>query len=80
MEMNRTRLQNATDTHSKRNHALDSWWQESAGGDQRDVEKTSGAGDESTRMELVPVTKLAANRKHWRSLVAAICVIRHDED
>ena len=29
-----------------------------------DVEKISGAGDENTRMELGPLTKLAADRKH----------------
>ena len=38
------------------------------------MEKISGAGDESIRIVL------AADRKHWRSLVAVLFVITHDED
>ena len=26
------------------------------------------------------VTKLAMDRRHWRSLVSALCVIPHEED
>ena len=52
MEMDRPRLHNAIDIHSESSHVLDSWWQESTGQTKGDMEKISGAGDETTRMEL----------------------------
>ena len=54
MEMDRTRLQNAADIHSKSGHALDPWWQESEEETQGDVEEISRAGDEGSRVELGP--------------------------
>ena len=55
MEMDLTRLQNATDIHSKSGHALlDPWWQESEGKTQGDVEEIIRAGDEGSRVELGP--------------------------
>ena len=54
MEMDRTRLQNVADIHSKSDHALDPWWQESERETQGDVEEISRAGDEGSRVELGP--------------------------
>ena len=55
MEMDRTRLQNAADIHSKSSHALNPWWQE--GETKGDVEEKSRAGDEGWSWG--QVTKLA---------------------
>ena len=59
--------QNVIDIHIQGSHALDSWWQESTGQTKGDLEKISGA-------------KFAVDRKHWRSSVAVLCVIPHEED
>ena len=40
----------------------------------------SEATKEAGIMKDVKVTKLTADRKHWRSLVVALCVDPHDED
>ena len=50
--MDRTPLQNAIDIRSSSSVTLDSWCQEIAGDTIVDMEKASGVGDESTRMEL----------------------------
>ena len=61
--MDRISLQNAIDTHCNSSHALNCWWHESPGETKGDVEKISGAGDTSTRMELGPSDQVGSGQK-----------------
>ena len=64
MEMGRTRLQNAIDIHSESNHALDSWWQESAGRPKETWGRSVAKEMKAPWWSWDHVTELTADRKH----------------
>ena len=80
MEMDRTRLQNAADIHSKSGHALDPWWQEGEGRPKETWRRSVEREMKALGWSWGQVKKLATDRQHWRSLVSTLCVIPHEEE